>query len=136
MRGSGDGTRLHGEGRNDGRPTRILVNEHLLPHQKLDVYRVARELAQRVHAAKIRDRELRDQATRASKSCFLRLCEGLPNEGAALRHKYFVESRNSLAETVGAMDLAAAIGVVRQDDANAVQELGSRLRRMLSALMR
>jgi hypothetical protein len=34
------------------------------------------------------------------------------------------------------MDLAAAIGVVRQDDADAVQELGSRLRRMLSALMR
>ena len=113
-----------------------MVNEHLLPHQKLDVYRVARELARRVHAAKIRDRELRDQATRASKSCFLCLCEGLPNEGAALRHKYFVESRNSLAETVGAMDLAAAIGVVRQDDADVVQELGSRLRRMLTALMR
>jgi four helix bundle protein len=123
-------------GGHEGRPTRILVNEHLLPHQKLDVYRVARELALRVHAAKIRDRELRDQATRASKSCFLCLCEGLPNEGAALRHKYFVESRNSLAETVGAMDLAAAIGVVRQDDADTVQELGSRLRRMLSALMR
>jgi len=113
-----------------------MTNDHLLPHQKLDVYRVARELARRVHAAKIRDRELRDQATRASKSCFLCLCEGLPNEGAALRHKYFVESRNSVAETVGAMDLAAAIGVVRQDDANAVQELAARLRRMLGALLR
>jgi hypothetical protein len=60
----------------------------------------------------------------------------LLNEGAALRHKYFVESRNSLAETVGAMDLAAAIGVVRQDDADAVQKLRSRLRRMLTALLR
>jgi four helix bundle protein len=137
MRGFGDGTRLHGEGRTEGRSTRILREmAHLLPHQKLDVYRVARELARRVHAAKIRDRELRDQATRASKSCFLCLCEGLPNEGAALRHKYFVESRNSLAETVGAVDLAAAIGVVRQDDADAEQGLAARLRRMLSALMR
>jgi len=106
------------------------------PFQSLDIYRVARELARRVHAAKIRDRELRDQATRASKSCFLCLCEGLPNDGAALRHKYFVEARNSLAETVGAMDLAAAIGVVRQDDSDAIQELGSRLRRMLTALLR
>src|SRR6185295_9060153 len=113
-----------------------MTNEHLLPHQKLDVYRVARELARRVHAAKIRDRALRDQATRASKSCFLCLCEGLPNEGAALRHKYFVEARNSLAETVGAVDLAAAIGVVRDADADAVQALGSRLRRMLTALLR
>jgi four helix bundle protein len=112
-----------------------MKDEHLLRFQRLDIYRVARELAQRVHFARIRDRELRDQATRASKSCFLCLCEG-PNEGAAMRHKYFVESRNSLAETVGAMDLAAAIGVVRREDADAVQVLGLRLRRMLTALLR
>ena len=113
-----------------------MKTENLFRFQNLDCYRVARELAQRVHTARIRDRELRDQATRASKSCFLCLCEGLPNEGAALRHKYFVEARNSLAETVGAVDLAAAIGVVREDDADAVQALGSRLRRMLTALLR
>ena len=113
-----------------------MNNQHLFPFQNLDAYRAAKELARRVHASKIRDRELRDQATRASKSCFLCLCEGLPNEGVALRNKYFVEARNSLAETVGAMDLAATIGVVREDDANAIQELGSRLRRMLTALLR
>ena len=113
-----------------------MKTENLFRFQNLDCYRVARELAQRVHTARIRDRELRDQATRASKSCFLCLCEGLPNEGAALRHKYFVEARNSLAETVGAVDLAAAIGVVRDDDADAIQALGSRLRRMLTALLR
>jgi hypothetical protein len=70
------------------------------------------------------------------KSCFLCLCEGLPNEGSALRHKYFVESRNSLAETVGAIDLAAAIGAMRQTDADAIQMLGLRVRRMLTALLR
>jgi hypothetical protein len=53
-----------------------------------------------------------------------------------MRHKYFVEARNSLAETVGAVDLAAAIGVVRQEDADAIQALGSRVRRMLTALLR
>ena len=113
-----------------------MNQQHLFPFQNLDAYRVARELARRVHEAKIRDRELRDQATRAAKSCFLCLCEGLPNEGAAMRHKYFVEARNSLAETVGAMDLAAIIGVARQADVDTIQELGSRLRKMLTALLR
>ena len=113
-----------------------MNHENLFPFQTLDIYRATRELALRVHQARIRDRELRDQATRASKSCFLCLCEGLPNEGAALRHKYFVEARNSLAETVGAIDLAAAIGVVRLEDADAVQALGARIRRMLTALIR
>ena len=113
-----------------------MKTENLFPFQQLDVYRAARELAGRVEAAKIRDRELRDQATRAAKSCFLCLCEGLPNEGTALRHKYFVEARNSLGETVGAIDLAAVIGVMRQGDADEIQALGSRVRRMLTALLR
>ena len=113
-----------------------MNQQHLFPFQNLDAYRVARELARRVHESKIRDRELRDQATRAAKSCFLCLCEGLPNQGTALRHKYFVEARNSLAETVGAIDLAAVIGVMRPNDADEIQELGSRVRRMLTALLR
>ena len=113
-----------------------MNQQHLFPFQNLDAYRVARELARSVHESKIRDRELRAQATRAAKSCFLCLCEGLPNEGAAMRHKYFVEARNSLAETVGAMDLAAIIGVARQEDVDTIQELGSRLRKMLTALLR
>jgi four helix bundle protein len=113
-----------------------MNDDNLQPFQKLDVYRVARELAQRVHEAAIRDRELRDQATRAAKSCFLCLCEGLPNEGRAMRHKYFTESRNSLAETAGAVDLASVIGSMGQEEAEAVQALAARLRRMLTALLR
>ena len=110
--------------------------ENLLAFQKLDIYIASKELARVVENARIRDRELRDQATRAAKSCFLTLCEGLPNDGAAMWHKYFVESRNSLCETVGAVDLAAALGAVRQDQADTIQELGFRVRRMLNALLR
>ena len=113
-----------------------MNQQHLFPVQKLDAYRVARELARRVHEARIRDRELRDQATRAAKSCFLCLCEGLPNEGTAMRHKYFTEARNSLCEAIGAVDLAAAIAVIREDDAEVIQALGLRVRRMLTALLR
>ncbi len=55
----------------------IHMNNEQFPFQKLDSYRVAREFARRVHEAKIKDAELRDQATRAAKSAFLGLCEGL-----------------------------------------------------------
>src|SRR5262249_33913768 len=120
----------------DGAKEVDMNDEHRFPFQKLDAYGVAKEIARRVHAVGVRDAELRDQATRAAKSCFLCLCEGLPNEGVALRRKYLVEARNSLAETVGAIDLAAAIGSVAEADAVAIQALAHRLRCMLIALLR
>ncbi len=104
--------------------------------QKLDVYVAAKELAARTHAAGIADAELRDQATRASKSAFLCLAEGLPNDGAGLRRKYFTEANNSLHETVAAVDLASAIGALAASEAEAIQALGLRVKRMLRALMR
>ena len=110
-------------------------DELWLPFQKLDAYTIAKELVRRVHAAKIADAELRDQATRAAKRTFLGLCEGLPIDGQALRRKYFVEANASLHETLGAVDLAATIGAARADDAVAIQRLGVRLKRMLRGLM-
>jgi len=107
-----------------------------LPMQSLDSYQVAKEIAKLVHLAKIWDTELRDQATRASKSCFLQLCEGLPNEGVAMRRKYFVESNNSLHETVGAVDLAATLGMMSTEQADAIQALAVRLKAMLWRLQR
>ena len=50
-----------------------MAGENRFPFQSLDVYVAARELAARVHASRISDEELRDQATRAAKSCFLNL---------------------------------------------------------------
>jgi len=113
-----------------------MTNDQRLPFQRLDAYVVAKELAQRVHEAKIGDAELRDQATRAAKSTFLHLCEGLPNHGVAMRRKYFTGAHNSLHETLGAMDLARAIGAANEQDAAAVQELGVRLTQLLRALLR
>jgi hypothetical protein len=101
--------------------------------QRLDCYRVALELAARVHAASIADTELRDQATRASKSCFLTLCEGLPNDRPSMRRKYFTESNNSLHETVGAVDLACAIGAVDAAAASTVSARAMPKARALSA---
>ena len=112
------------------------MSDHRMPFQRLDAYVAARELARRVHAARIRDAELRDQATRAAKSAFLNLCEGLPSESVAMRRKYLLTALGSVYEVVGAMDLAAVIGGAEEADALAVQALGERLRRMIVALTR
>ena len=104
--------------------------------QNLDCYRVAKEIAVRVHEAKIGDSELRDQATRAAKSTFLRLAEGLPNEGVGMRRKYFVEANNSLHELVAAIDLAAAIGSIDLAIADEIIDLSARLKPMIRGLLR
>ena len=112
-----------------------MANE-LLAFQKLDIYVAARELAAIIHRAGIADAELRDQASRGSKSVFLGICEGLPNERPAMRRRYFTQANNSLHETVGAVDLACAIGALAPEPAARAQELALRVKRMLRALMR
>ena len=113
-----------------------MPNISLMAFQKLDCYVVAKELARRVQEARIAHSVLRDQACRASVSCFLQLAEGLPNEGAGMRRKYFTESNNSLHETVAALDLAATLGAIDGDSADSIQELAFRLKKMLRALLR
>ncbi len=112
------------------------MSDQRMPFQHLDSYKAARELARRVHTANIRDAELRDQATRAAKSVFLNLCEGLAHDAVAMRRKYFHAAKGSLHEAVGALDLAEAIGAAEAADAQAVGALGARLRGMLLGLMR
>ena len=83
--------------------------------QRTQVYLAAREVAVIVHRAGIRDSELRDQATRAAKSCFLNLSEGLPSKMAGVRRRHFANALGSLGELCAALDLAVAIGAVDED---------------------
>ena len=112
-----------------------MANDNRFAFQKLDCYGVAREFAKGGHEAGIRDAELRDQATRAAKSAFLGLCEGLPNESVGLRRRYFTQANNSLHESVGALDLAAAIGAMGGEVAQELQVLALRLKHMLRRLL-
>jgi four helix bundle protein len=113
-----------------------MANEPLFPFQQMDVYRAARELAALVHSARIPDAELRDQASRASKSVFLNICEGLPSESAGTRRRHFALANGSLHEVVGALDLASAIGALAPEPAQRAQALALRVKRMLRGLMR
>jgi four helix bundle protein len=113
-----------------------MNDDNLLPFQRLDVYDGAKALAKRVHEARIRDAELRDQATRASKSVFLGLCEGLPSDSSGIRRRHFDIANNSLHEVIGAVDLADAIGAIDPDAARELLALAIRVKRMLRALPR
>jgi four helix bundle protein len=112
------------------------MNDTVMPFQKLDVYRVAFALAKRVHEARIGDEVLRDQARRASKSAFLQVAEGLPNDSVAMRRKYFVCARNSACETSAAVDLAVGIHAMSAEDAAEIARLAVSVSMMLRALMR
>lgn len=113
------------------------MNDSLsMPFQRTDAYRVAKALAVAIHHAKIRDTELRDQASRASKSAFLQLAEGLPNDSPAMRRKYFVCARNSACEVAAAVDLAVAIEAIDTARATEIFALASRLRALLVGLLR
>ena len=107
-----------------------------LPFMSMDVYRVARELASLVHSAGLADAELRDQATRAAKSAFLNLCEGLPSDQPGLRRRYFRQADGSVHEVAGAVDLAAAIGVLDAGTAREALALAGRFRALLRGLLR
>ena len=113
-----------------------MTDEEQFPHQRLDAYRSARELARIVFASKIRDRDLRDQAQRAVRSVFLQLSEGLPCDTVAMRRNYFARARDNLFELVACLDLAALIGVVDEAHAKAAHAEALRVRAMLVALLR
>jgi len=111
-----------------------MANENAIAFQSLDVYRVAREFAARVHALPLPDAELRDQLRRASKSALLNLSEGLPAESLGLRRRAFALAAGSLCESAAALDLAAAIGLVPGAEAAALVALPARVKKMLRAL--
>jgi four helix bundle protein len=104
--------------------------------QKLDVYVAARELVALVVAAKVRDAELRDQATRAAKSSFLAIAEGLPSESVKMRRVFFERARASLCETVAALDVGVVLGVVDGEEYARILDLSRRIEAMLRAMVR
>ena len=102
--------------------------------QKLDSYQVAKQVCVQVHALKIGQRELRDQAERAALSVFLNLSEGLAGRQSGVRKRHFAIALGSLGEVSAALDMAVALGLVREDAE--LTSLVSRLGAMLGALLR
>ncbi len=112
------------------------MNDRLFPHQKLDVYRLSRELAKGVRGAAIAHGELRDQSERASVSVFLAINEGLPHGSVRMRKQYFLRAKASLYELVGALDLAREFDVLGDATWRELHAIAARVAAILVALLR
>ena len=104
--------------------------------QKLDSYIVARQFAQLVHQAGIADPELRDQVTRAAKSVFLNISEGLPDHRTGIRRRHFEAARNSLAEAVAGIDLATVLNALQPARSEALLAVAYRLAPIIGGLLK
>lgn len=104
--------------------------QHSLPHERLDAYRVALEVARWVRATPFPagDSALRDQAVRAASSVALNIAEGASSQGGN-RGKHFRIAQGSAAETCAVLDLVALPGgVERQAELRRVVAMLCKLR--------
>ena len=107
-----------------------------MPFQKMRVYQLAKQLAVLVQRSRIADFELYDQATRAAKSCFLNIAEGLPSDQPLVRRRHLCIAKGSVCETAAAIDLCLALGLLDDQTSAPMLELAVELKRMLSAMAR
>jgi len=109
---------------------------HQLPHHKLVAYQVAVELLQAVQAANVRDKKLRDEATRAAKSTCLNCAEGAGRVTRADKARAFAIARGEAVEAVAAVEIAALSGDASAEDAARCVAVGSRVVALLTGLIR
>ncbi|MGM0559180.1 MAG: four helix bundle protein [Myxococcota bacterium] len=105
--------------------------ELYFPHEKLDCYRLAEEVARWVADATFRrgDADLRDQAVRSARSVVLNIAEGSGKRGKSRRHSYDL----ALGE---AGEACSAIGMARLDGGEVQQQKLRRVGMMLRAMIR
>ncbi len=123
-------------------PAAVLPILSPFPHEKLDAYRVALEMAglSKELADKIPrgHRSVADHLLRAASNTVLLLAEGANRRGAALKRQRFVESRGECAEVAAAVDLVLVLDIGSKMSKTRAQEtkhLAGRVSAMLSRLI-
>ena len=110
------------------------------PHDKLDAYRIACELAALANniAAQIPrgHRNIADHLLRCASNTALLLAEGANRRGAASKRQRFSESRGECAEVAAAGDLLLAMEIGPRHDAQKLKGLASRVSAMLTGLIK
>ena len=109
------------------------------PHQRLDAYRVAIELAQQTEAIAARltgrHRRIADQLGRAGLAVPLLIAEGAHRRSSAQKRQRFTEARGECAEVAAACELARKLGLVEEGTARGVEVLADRVCAMLTRLI-
>jgi len=112
-----------------------MKNTPMLPHHRLHVFGVAREMLVAVRDAHIRDAKLRDEALRAAKSACLNCAEGAGRVTRADKARAFTVARGEAVEAA-AVEIAALLGDAKVEDAERVAVLADRVIAMLTRLVR
>jgi four helix bundle protein len=107
-----------------------------LPHHRLIAYAVAKELLVAVVNARIRDAELKDQATRAAKSAVLNVAEGASRSSPKDKARAFAIGRGEASEAAAAVEIAVLLGAAHQSASTEVNAIAHRLCGMLTRLCR
>jgi four helix bundle protein len=107
-----------------------------LPHHKLVAFEVASELLLAVRACHIRDANLRDQASRSSRSAALNTAEGAGRVSRADKARVFGIARAEAVEAAAAVEIALLCGDCAEAPAVEVARVANRLVALLTGLCR
>lgn len=112
-----------------------LATQHLLPHERLDVFHVAIELNRLVASISLPrgQADLRDQLRRAATSIALNIGEGASKAGPDGR-RYFIIARGSCGEVAATLRLLLAIGTISEPTHEQGRALCGRIYAMLTGL--
>jgi four helix bundle protein len=108
----------------------------LFDHEKLEVYRVARQFLEASHPFVKRKMtaELRDQFDRASLSIVANIAEGAGKTARADKQRFYEIARGSTGETATLLDIMKIRGVVSPQEHERCRSLLIRVVQMLSRL--
>lgn len=133
---SGTGTGTETETGNARSGTVAVVDLPLFDHEKLEVYRVAREflvLASGLLARKM-SRDLREQFDRASSSILFNIGEGAGKTARADKQRSYEIARGSTTEAATQLDVLHIRGLITTDQYQNARALLIRVAQMLSRL--
>jgi four helix bundle protein len=108
----------------------------LFDHEKLDVYRLARDFVALVSGLLKRNltRELRDQLDRSSISILFNIAEGAGKTARADKQRFYEIARGSATESAAQLDVLRIRRLISDDDYRAGRQLLVRIIQMLSRL--
>jgi four helix bundle protein len=109
------------------------------PHEKLDAYRIALEMARNAKALVEQiprgHSSVADHLRRSASNAVLLLAEGANRRGAAEKRQRFVECRGEAGETAAACDLVIVLEIGPPSLAHSVKQYAARLAAMLTKLI-
>jgi four helix bundle protein len=107
-----------------------------LPHHRLVAYQLALELVKLVARTRIANAQLRQQARKSAASCALNTAEGAARQTLADKSRAYAIALAEGCEACAAVEIAGALGACAAADVLSVLVLGTRVKNVLSRLVR